>query len=77
MVLAVLGYDMQHQTFETSGAGNKALLMTEINKNDLPEKICPVCNRPFLWRKKWEKNWQEIVYCSAKCRRNKKKPREE
>jgi len=44
----------------------------EINRNELPEKICPVCQRPFTWRKKWEKNWEEIVYCSAKCRRNKK-----
>jgi len=42
------------------------------NKSELPEKICPVCQRPFTWRKKWEKNWEEIVYCSQKCRRNKK-----
>lgn len=51
--------------------------MKMINKNELPEKMCPVCERPFLWRKKWEKNWEEIVYCSAKCRRNKKKPKED
>lgn len=42
-------------------------------KSDLPEKICPVCERPFTWRKKWQKNWEEIVYCSQKCRRNKNK----
>ncbi|MGB2516732.1 MAG: DUF2256 domain-containing protein, partial [Pseudomonadales bacterium] len=23
-------------------------------KSDLPTKMCPVCNRPFTWRKKWE-----------------------
>ena len=51
--------------------------MAVINKNELPEKVCPVCDRPFLWRKKWEKNWEEIIYCSAKCRRNKKKPKED
>ena len=21
-------------------------------KSDLPTKVCPVCNRPFTWRKK-------------------------
>jgi hypothetical protein len=40
-------------------------------KSDLPEKVCPACNRPFNWRKKWEKNWNEVVYCSDKCRKNK------
>ena len=40
-------------------------------KSDLPEKVCPVCKRPFNWRKKWEKNWNEVVYCSDKCRKNK------
>ncbi|MEM7766098.1 MAG: DUF2256 domain-containing protein [Pseudomonadota bacterium] len=38
-------------------------------KADLPEKICPVCERPFAWRKKWERVWDEVVYCSEKCRR--------
>ena len=37
-------------------------------KVNLPEKICKTCQRPFSWRKKWEKNWDEIVYCSDKCR---------
>jgi len=46
--------------------------MAKQNKSYLDSKICPVCKRPFTWRKKWEKNWQEIVYCSKKCRRNKK-----
>ena len=26
-----------------------------MKKSNLPEKVCPVCNRPFSWRKKWEK----------------------
>ncbi len=37
----------------------------------LPEKICVACSRPFAWRKKWEKNWDEVKYCSERCRRNK------
>ena len=27
------------------------------NKADLPQKTCPVCRRPFTWRKKWAKDW--------------------
>ncbi|MUP41555.1 DUF2256 domain-containing protein [Christiangramia aestuarii] len=41
-------------------------------KEHLPEKICPVCQRPFKWRKKWEKDWENVKYCSEKCRKNKK-----
>ena len=40
-------------------------------KSDLPVKICPVCCREFRWRKKWEKIWDEVKYCSKKCRDNK------
>lgn len=38
-------------------------------KQDLPEKTCPVCGRPFSWRKKWERDWATVVYCSERCRR--------
>jgi len=34
------------------------------------EKICPICEKPFSWRKKWERNWEEVKYCSERCRRN-------
>ncbi|MBL0882385.1 MAG: DUF2256 domain-containing protein [Chitinophagaceae bacterium] len=39
------------------------------NKSSLPTKICVTCQRPFSWRKKWEKVWEEVKYCSDKCRR--------
>ena len=42
-------------------------------KPTLPTKICIVCNRPFSWRKKWEKVWDEVKYCSDRCRNNKGK----
>jgi hypothetical protein len=42
-------------------------------KQNLPAKICVVCKRPFTWRKKWEKVWDEVKYCSDKCRINKQK----
>ncbi len=40
------------------------------NKQYLPQKNCLVCQKPFTWRKKWEKNWDAIKYCSDKCRKN-------
>jgi len=47
--------------------------MKQIKKEFLPERICEVCKRPFTWRKKWEKVWDEVKYCSDKCRMNKNK----
>ncbi|MEP1352699.1 MAG: DUF2256 domain-containing protein [Tateyamaria sp.] len=38
-------------------------------KSDLPEKMCPTCARPFTWRKKWARVWDEVKYCSDRCRR--------
>ncbi|WP_159951396.1 DUF2256 domain-containing protein [Polaribacter septentrionalilitoris] len=43
-----------------------------MKKEHLPSKVCPVCKRPFNWRKKWEKNWKNVKYCSKKCSKNKK-----
>eukprot|EP00960_Hanusia_phi_P031490 749319-Hanusia_phi.AAC.3 len=31
-------------------------------------KPCKMCKRPMTWRKSWEKNWDEVKYCSDKCR---------
>ena len=39
-------------------------------KGDLPQKDCAVCGRPFAWRKKWAKVWDEVRYCSDRCRRS-------
>ncbi|MEK9691005.1 MAG: DUF2256 domain-containing protein, partial [Pelagibacteraceae bacterium] len=25
-----------------------------MKKENLPSKLCPVCKRPFVWRKKWK-----------------------
>ncbi|TAE00173.1 MAG: DUF2256 domain-containing protein [Bacteroidetes bacterium] len=41
-------------------------------KSDLPTKICETCQKSFAWRKKWEKCWHEVKYCSDRCRMNKK-----
>ncbi|MGB0934613.1 MAG: DUF2256 domain-containing protein [Alphaproteobacteria bacterium] len=43
-----------------------------VKKSNLPSKVCIVCEKPFTWRKKWEKCWDRVKFCSEKCRRNKK-----
>ncbi|MEP7729918.1 DUF2256 domain-containing protein [Marinomonas primoryensis] len=43
-------------------------------KPHLPEKICLVCQRPYTWRKKWERDWPQVKYCSERCKRQSKKP---
>ncbi|MDX1804193.1 MAG: DUF2256 domain-containing protein [Alcanivorax sp.] len=42
------------------------------NKAALAEKTCPVCGRTFSWRKKWRRDWPQVVYCSERCRRRRK-----
>jgi hypothetical protein len=37
-------------------------------KSDLPEKTCVTCGRPFQWRKKWARDWDQVLYCSDACR---------
>ena len=34
-------------------------------------KICKTCGRTFEWRKKWEKDWDVVKYCSDACRGHK------
>ena len=43
-------------------------------KPNLPTKICPVCHRPFTWRKKWARDWDSVKYCSERCRREAPRP---
>ncbi|MEQ1489342.1 MAG: DUF2256 domain-containing protein [Terricaulis sp.] len=38
------------------------------DKQDLPEKTCAACGRPFTWRKKWARDWENVRYCSDRCR---------
>ena len=36
-----------------------------------PDKICQTCGRTFAWRKKWERDWDAVKYCSDACRSQK------
>jgi hypothetical protein len=35
-----------------------------------PARICASCGRRFEWRRAWERNWDDIRYCSDACRRS-------
>ncbi|MDB2673450.1 DUF2256 and DUF3253 domain-containing protein [Akkermansiaceae bacterium] len=39
----------------------------------IPDKVCQTCGRAIEWRNKWEKNWEEVRYCSTRCRKSKPK----
>jgi len=41
------------------------------NKRSLPSKPCTVCGLTMTWRKAWEKNWDQVLYCSDACRKKK------
>ncbi|MDE1571220.1 DUF2256 domain-containing protein [Aquabacter sp. P-9] len=43
-----------------------------VAKADLPTRICATCGRPFAWRRKWKAVWEEVRYCSDRCRGNRK-----
>lgn len=38
---------------------------------NIESKICKSCGREIEYRKKWEKNWSSVLYCSDECRQNK------
>ncbi len=41
---------------------------TGISKANLPTKVCVTCGRPFTWRRKWAACWEQVRYCSDRCR---------
>ncbi len=34
-------------------------------------KSCATCGRTIEWRKKWERDWESVRYCSEGCRKHK------
>ena len=37
-------------------------------KSTLPQKTCAACGRPFAWRKKWARDWDQVKTCSDRCK---------
>ena len=42
-----------------------------------PDKICATCGRTITWRKKWERDWVSIRFCSDSCRAHKPSDQEQ
>lgn len=42
-----------------------------MKKRNYSTKLCLICKRPFAWRKKWARDWENVKYCSERCKRNK------
>lgn len=38
-------------------------------REDLPSRYCTVCARRLEWRRKWAACWDQVRYCSERCRR--------
>lgn len=51
----------------TGAALGARVMAPAMSKSNLPSKMCVVCNRPFTWRKKWERCWDEVSTCSKRC----------
>ncbi|HKK86431.1 MAG TPA: DUF2256 domain-containing protein [Roseovarius sp.] len=45
-------------------------------KAKLPTKSCVTCGRPFTWRRKWARDWDNVRHCSERCRRNRASKRQ-
>lgn len=37
-------------------------------KATIPEKPCAACGRPFSWRRKWARDWDQVKTCSDRCK---------
>ncbi|NBO35243.1 MAG: DUF2256 domain-containing protein [Actinobacteria bacterium] len=37
-------------------------------KNGFAPKVCLTCGLEFEWRKKWQRDWENVKYCSEKCK---------
>jgi hypothetical protein len=45
-----------------------------VEAGEFAAKTCAACGRTMEWRKSWAKNWEQVKYCSDRCRAQKVKP---
>merc|ERR1712216_1124899 len=64
-------------TTTTTTTTTTAAMPRGVKKENLPEKVCVVCNRPFTWRKKWERCWDEVTTCSKSCNAKRKREKQQ
>lgn len=53
---------------ENHGTMGKTANPPRKRKPYLPTKLCAACGRSFAWRKKWARDWDQVRYCSDRCR---------
>lgn len=41
------------------------------SSTQIPSKTCARCGRTIEWRKKWEREWDNVRFCSKACRSTK------
>lgn len=44
------------------------------DKANLPTKVCAACGLSFSWRRKWARDWEQVKFCSDRCRDGGRKP---
>ncbi|CAD7952331.1 unnamed protein product [Amoebophrya sp. A120] len=70
-------HNSKHQAAHTSTANSTSPGTASTKQLDRGafklEKMCIHCNRPFSWRKKWERCWDEVQTCSNACKRERKR----
>lgn len=40
-----------------------------MSDHQVPTKACAACGRTMAWRKAWERDWEQVRWCSSACRR--------
>jgi hypothetical protein len=65
--------DRSHAVRRTRHAGQTARVPGPPTQQREP-KTCASCGRRIEWRKKWERDWPAVRYCSTLCRRRGLRP---
>jgi len=56
------------ETSDVEHIGRDVVTREARTKNGFAPRICAACGRPFEWRKKWARDWENVRWCSDSCR---------
>jgi hypothetical protein len=60
-----------YQIHDTSRSREVKIDMKAKIKNGFHPKVCVRCGLEFEWRKKWARDWENVKYCSERCKASK------